>query len=289
MESGLYLQNDRLRVDIADVGQRYRKTRFDWTGNVYQVTLDGKHTFLWEEPVPDVETSTGFGLLNEFRIEGPGSVEETKPGDLCIKIGVGLIRKPDEKPYDFRYLYKNYSFDVQISKTGDSVTYHTLPVECNGFALDYKKTLRIRDNTLFLEHRVKNHGKEIRFREFNHNYMLLDRQPIGPDYHLQLDHIPPWQSEKKDYHQDGNIITWDQAPKGDFLSMGELDIPMDAYDWHLSCAAKGLAVHCRLDTHPVKLVFYGHPTVVCPEVYTGIHLKEDEEAVWIRRYDFILE
>lgn len=286
MENEICLQNDRLRVDIAAVGRRYRMTRFDWTGNVVQIMLDGKHTFLWQEKVPDVQSSTGFGMHNEFRIEGPGSVEETLPGEQCIKIGIGLIRKPDEKPYDFRHLYACEPFDVQVSHTQDSATYRTLPVMCNGFALAYEKTLRIQGNTLFLEHRMKNHGKPIRFREFNHNYLLLDGQEIGPAYRLELTHVPAWQTEQKDYVQQGDIITWDRPPADFFLSMGEMDVPLESFDWHLACAANGLSVRCHMGFKPVKFVFYGRADVVCPEVYAGIHLGEDEEAVWVRRYDF---
>ncbi len=286
-KDALRLQNHRLRADIAPPGRRYDLTRFDWTGNVAQVLLDGRHTFLGQEQPAGSPAMGGFGLQNEFRIEGPGSFEDTPAGEWCIKIGIGLVRKPDDKPYNFRQRYECRPFDVQVSQPSDDcAVYRSLLADARGFSLLYEKTVRIEDSTLTLEHRVENRGKPIRFREFSHNFLLLDNHPIGPDYRLMFSSLPPLTGEQPDFTVSGDTIAWDRTPGDYFLVSGEIDAPPDTSRWRLDCAANGLAVTCDMDFPPVRLTLYGRADVVCPEVYTGQHLEEGETAVWSRRYTF---
>lgn len=43
------ISRGRLDVEITEPGERYSGSRFDWTGFVAQITLDGKHTFCGSE------------------------------------------------------------------------------------------------------------------------------------------------------------------------------------------------------------------------------------------------
>ena len=52
-EAYIGLKSDRLLVEIAKPGTVYAGSRFDWTGFITQVYLDGKHTFCaYEDVVP---------------------------------------------------------------------------------------------------------------------------------------------------------------------------------------------------------------------------------------------
>ncbi|MBE3039355.1 MAG: hypothetical protein IMZ62_11155, partial [Chloroflexi bacterium] len=41
----ILLNSQRLEVEISTPGAAYHSTRFDWSGFITQVTLDGAHTF----------------------------------------------------------------------------------------------------------------------------------------------------------------------------------------------------------------------------------------------------
>ena len=104
----------------------YRGTRFDWSGiifslrfkgeeyynswytsidpaihnNVQRVTSDGKG-----EVVTGI-ASSGLGPSEEFLTNNKAlGYDEAKPGDTFLKIGVGILRRPDDNPYD---RYRDY-------------------------------------------------------------------------------------------------------------------------------------------------------------------------------------
>ena len=80
----------------------YRGTRFDWSGLVSRVDYAG-HTFFSEfkqEHDPRNHDDT-CGTSEEFGIESPPSFAEAKPGEPFIKIGIGVLERPDAAEYSF--------------------------------------------------------------------------------------------------------------------------------------------------------------------------------------------
>ena len=68
MEGTFTIASDRLAVEIAEPGSSlYHGTRFDHTGFIGSVVLDGKHSFTVPEQYDASRwTSNGRGLCNEF-------------------------------------------------------------------------------------------------------------------------------------------------------------------------------------------------------------------------------
>ena len=58
-DSLLKLANHRLQVEIAEPGEVYHGSRFDWTGFITQVTLDGEHTYCVPESLVPGQGSDG--------------------------------------------------------------------------------------------------------------------------------------------------------------------------------------------------------------------------------------
>src|SRR5512146_1592394 len=130
------LDTPRLKVEIAAPGMVYRRSRFDWTGFVTQVTLDGRHTFcVPEDPDPHKGTG-GIGLCSEFGIEKAVGYADARPGELFPKLGVGLLRKPGDVPYDFFHPYEiEEPFPVQVEVTADTARFTAEPLDCRGYAV----------------------------------------------------------------------------------------------------------------------------------------------------------
>jgi hypothetical protein len=87
----IVIQSDRLKVEIAEPGGVYQGTRFDWTGFITQVTLDGKHTFCVPESYQPGHGTGGIGLCNEFGNEKPIAYDDAQPGETFPKLGIGLL------------------------------------------------------------------------------------------------------------------------------------------------------------------------------------------------------
>src|SRR5580704_10201560 len=111
------IKNDKIRAKIylPDAKQGfYRATRFDWSGVIFDLEFAGHHLYKpWftstDEAVRDfVYKPDGIAVAPNSAMSGP--VEEfqkpmgydtAKPGETFLKVGVGLLRKADNDPYQF--------------------------------------------------------------------------------------------------------------------------------------------------------------------------------------------
>ena len=84
----------------------YRGARFDWAGVIPDLEYQG-HTYFgkWhnKEHDPNFHVHTA-GPVDEFV---PVGYNEAKVGETFLKIGVGMLEKPQEEKYFFATTYKN--------------------------------------------------------------------------------------------------------------------------------------------------------------------------------------
>jgi hypothetical protein len=195
----------RAQIYLPDPDQGfYRSTRFDWSGAIASLQYEG-HEFYgpWftktDPPVRDFiykdadiivgAQSAIVGPAEEFRT--PLGYATAKAGETFVKIGVGVLRKPDDGRYSG---YANY----QIADAGKwSVRTSADTVEStqevndpgSGYGYAYRKTLRLTSGKpeLVIEHSLKNLGRlAIQTRQYNHNFLVLDRKPTGPDFIISV-------------------------------------------------------------------------------------------------------
>ena len=143
----------------------YRGSRFDWGGIVGCAALNG-HTFFgeWFPRYDPLISDAVTGPAEEFR--HPTSeigYDEAKPGDPFLKIGVGVLRRIDEKPYFFGTSYPivdGGKWTVKARK--NSVTFRQEVHSTFGYAFVYEKTLTLdgKGNVLTLSHTPAQRGAE---------------------------------------------------------------------------------------------------------------------------------
>ena len=77
----------------------YRATRFDWSGQVANLEYKGHNFFgQWFDRYDPKLHDAILGPVEEFLTDGKGlGYDEVKPGESFVKIGVGAIRKPEER------------------------------------------------------------------------------------------------------------------------------------------------------------------------------------------------
>ena len=110
-----------------------------------------------------------------------------------MRIGVGAVRKPDEPAYRRFATYDivdpgKWTVDERRS---DRIEFTHELGDTGGYAYVYRKTLRLIDDTLVLEHRLENTGrKPIATSVYNHNFFTLDHQTTGPDFVVRFPFEP---------------------------------------------------------------------------------------------------
>ncbi len=179
----------------------YRSTRFDWSGAVYSLKYKG-HEFYgkwfnktdpkvinWVYRGKDIVSgpcSALYGPVDEFQT--PLGWNEAKPGGTFIKIGVGVLRRGEGNydrfaPYDILNTGK-----WTVKKESNSIEFtQELSDPNSGYAYVYRKVVRLEKGKpeLVIEQSLKNTGKKvIRSDEYNHNLVVIDKQPPGPDYNI---------------------------------------------------------------------------------------------------------
>jgi len=181
----------------------YKSTRFDWSGIIYSLQYKG-HEFYgqWFDRIdPDVinwvhqdayivsgPCSALVGPVDEFEI--PLGYDEAEAGGTFIKIGVGILRKTAER-YNRYYPYEILDSGIWSATSGnDSLEFiQELSDPKSGFAYLYRKSVRLEKDkpSMVIEHCLKNTGTRlIQSSVYNHNFIVLDKQPPGPDYTITV-------------------------------------------------------------------------------------------------------
>ena len=156
----IILKSDRLEVEIAQPGTHYNGTRFDWSGFITQVTLDGQHTFCMPESLRPGKGTGGSGLCNEFGIEKSLGYDEAPVGGAFPKLGIGLLKRPDGEPYKFMRPFEIVEeFPIIIDARQEQVTFYVEPIACMGYAARLKKTISVAGPELTIAYQLDNVGR----------------------------------------------------------------------------------------------------------------------------------
>ncbi|HYQ57771.1 MAG TPA: hypothetical protein VEP89_10535 [Draconibacterium sp.] len=190
----------------------YQGTRFDWSGIIYSLKYKGEEYYgKWYNRIdPEIYNnvqvvkpdgtgevvtgiaSSGQGPAEEFLANNMAhGFDEAKPGELFLKIGVGLLRKPDEEPYD---RYRDYEivdggiWTTEINR--DKVIFkQTLVNTGTGYGYIYTKIIRLLPvkPIMKIEHQLQNTGtRSLSGSVYDHNFFVTKNHHTGPDYRIIL-------------------------------------------------------------------------------------------------------
>ena len=278
MPENIQLHSQRLEALLSYPGCTYRGSRFDWTGFITQVTLDGQHTFCIPESLQSNTGSGGSGLCTEFGIDLPVGYDEAHPGELFPKLGIGLLRRPDNEAYSFGRTYEvAQPFPMQVETCPDQVNIRIEPIDCHGFAARLVKTIRLRENKLETTCDLHNTGqKAILTHEYAHNFVAIDRQPVGPDYRLHFPY-PVSYDEKATVSLDMLDIQGSEVGFNNPLAslyLRPLGYAQTANpQWEMTLKSNGVGLREVDDFTPMRVAVWGTFHVLSPEIFVGISLQ----------------
>ncbi|MCY7352185.1 MAG: hypothetical protein LH606_16220 [Cytophagaceae bacterium] len=275
----------------------YRGTRFDWAGVI--ASLDFKnHSYFgpWFERYDPKLHDAISGPVEEFTGLG---YETAKAGETFIKIGVGVLRKPNEPKYHFSTPYELVDAGTWTVKPGpdrvnpDRVDFTQQLTDATGYAYTYRKTLRLTPGKpeLVLEHSLKNTGNRvIETSVYNHNFLVMDRQPSGPDFVVKFPFdLRTTDSLNGKVKVQGKELIYERALKARESSYSNLQgfgSSAQDYDIRVENRKTGAGVRIRGDRPIDKLAFWTNPTNLSPEPFIKLRIEPGQETTWNLTYEF---
>jgi hypothetical protein len=290
----------RIAPPDADKGF-YRGTRFDQAGVVTSLKLSGREFYgpWFERTAPEVldyvYIPEGIAAGPDSAISGP--VEEfaplgfePKPG-LFVKIGVGVLRQPDDKPYDHYRHYEIVDGGARSTKTTkDSVTF-TQTLSGAGFGYIYEKTLRLVPGKaqMVIEHVLKNTGGiPIRTTVYDHNFLRLvpgnGGITVTVPFTLSAANPPPADLLRIA----GNSVTYlrPMADKERFsFPLTGYGATADDYDIHIT-DTRGAGVTIKGNAPLARLNLFSIDRVQAVEPYIAIDVAPGGEKLWTYTYTY---
>lgn len=290
----IHLSSRRLEVAVCAPGEEENnRFRFDRTGFVRQVTLDGGTIFCGVEPdtLPH-PPSGGAGLCSEILCKG---VDTEAPVDGWFpKFGVGLLRRPDNESYIFHRCYSCDPFEVQTENGPDSARFVTLPKPCMGYALRGEKSITVHGNVLRMEYLFENTGKrELNLTEYCHNFITLNGEKTGPAIHLEFPSARS-QAGKAGRRESSTMrgaeygfgfIGEGLDPSRITVTGGEINRSRE-FTWKLRSDTTGLSVAGTVSFAPSEVVVWSVGALVSPEVMHSFSLTPGERISYTRQWTF---
>ena len=273
----------------------YQGTRFDWSGQVASLHYKGHNWFgQWNATYDPKLHDAIMGPVEEFRTNESGlGFDEAKPGESFIRIGVGAVRRPDDKPYQS---FKTYDIvdhgKWTVKRHADRIEF-TQRLSLGGYAYVYKKTMRLEKGkpVLAIEHSLRNIGaKPIHTAQYNHNFFVMDGKPTGPDASVTFAFDPRPTLDLKDLAEiQGRKLVYlkELAPgQSTFTQIEGFGSTAKDYDLRLEHRAAGIGVHITGDQPIAKLVYWSIRSTFCPEPYISLNADPGREVRWKYTYEF---
>ncbi len=290
----------------------YKGTRFDWAGIVGKLTSGG-HTYYdqWftkQDPagadfIYDGQdlvagpASAAMGIPEEFSSDG-GTLgyADAKVGGTFVKIGVGVLRKPQEDTYSHYTHYEIVDGGKRtLSTTKTSITFtQELLDEKSGYGYLYTKTIRLvpHASQLLLEHTLKNTGmKPIDARVYDHNFLTLDHQPPGPDFIVTVPFtiIPKRPVDEELGYVSGNVIGYKKALEGKdnfTVALGGYSDKVSDYDILVQNKKLDAMVRIQADKPLESVSLWSMRAALAVEPYIKLSIAPGQETKWTYTYTY---
>jgi hypothetical protein len=274
----------------------YRGTRFDWSGVISSLEYEGHQYFgPWFECHNPLKHDGIVGPAEEFQSEAGGlGYAEASAGGTFIRIGVGVVRKPDESAYRRFGTYEVVDPGKwEIAQQRDCIEFTHEAMHEASYAYVYRKTIRLERNRprLLLQHTLKNAGtRPIESSHYNHNFFVIDGQPAGPDFSIEFPfEVRPAGDLKGLAEVRGRQIVYTrELQKGQSILTGLEGFGGSAGDHRITVENRktGAGVRISGDQPLADLIFWSIRTTVCPEPYVFISVEPGKECSWESVYEF---
>ncbi len=287
----------------------YKAARFDWSGVIYSLEFQG-HNFYgpWftkgDPTVRDFSykdsdivvglASAMTGPAEEF--QKPLGYDTAKAGGTFVKVGVGVLRKPDDTAYNFGKSFELVdSGKWKIASGADFVTFtQTINDAESGYGYLYTKTIRLTNgkSQMTIEHSLRNTGRlPIVTNVYDHNFLVLDGMGPGPDYTITVPfEIKPTRAPNADFAEvRGTQAVYKKAVENqDRVAFGLQGFGSDAkdYDFRIEHRKAGVGMRITGDRPLSNASVWSIRSVLAVEPFIDIAADPGKEFTWKYTYDY---
>jgi hypothetical protein len=305
------LTNGTLRVKLylPDAANGfYRASRFDWSGMIQSVEYAGHrfygpwfqrtdpkvHDFIYQgAEIVAGPCTAATGPAEEFTDLG---YDEAKAGGTFLKIGIGVLRRPDDKPYDHFHLYEVVDPGKwKVNTTSTSVEFiQQVNDPATGYGYEYHKTVRLAASgpEMTIEHSFRNTGKKpISSRVYNHNFLVIDGLAPGPDINISVPFniVSPNPPEAALAEIRGKEIVYRKTLEGQervTADMNGFGRAVSDYDVTIRNTRSGAGVRVTADRPLAKLALWSIRAVLSAEPFVDFAVKPGETYTWKLNYQY---
>ena len=275
----------------------YRGTRFDWAGVIPSLEYKGHNYFgVWFDKYDPKLHDAITGPVEEFYFKDAAlGYAEAKAGGTFVRIGVGVLRKPEEPKFDRFHTYEIVDGGKwTVNAHRESIDFHhRLADKASGYAYDYHKTVRLLSGKpeMEIEHTLKNTGsKPIETDVYNHNFFVIDGQQTGPDLSVTFPFDPKSTRDMGGMAElRGRELAYTRIVGHDEHVMTEIEGFGSAagdHSFKVENRKTGAGVRVSGD-HPMsRLLFWCGWKVLSPENYVTMKIEPGKEFRWTVRYEF---
>lgn len=288
MDNCIQIGTKSLKAWIAKPGLKYDRSRFDWTGFIPQVSLNGNTFCTPEEAAWHPNGTGGEGLCNEFKADDIVMGADDSD-NLFLKPGVGLLERPNKEPYDISVAYNVVKpFPCTFNHGDNYIDFHTDDIPFKGISYKTDKHICVIDNMLIITTGVTNTcEKHIELNEYNHNFLSINDNGA---------HSQAFLSMYKDYYNSVETpglvmkeesISFTEEIKGSFMIYCDSPVADSPLRWELRDEKAGLAVQEWGDFDVTRYLVWGGPHTITPEVYGCFRIPPGQKRTWTRLWKFI--
>jgi hypothetical protein len=292
----------KTKLYLPDVEKGYyRATRFDWSGVIPSLEYEGHQYFgVWNQSPYNPKLNDAIqGPVQEF---SPLGYADAKVGESFVKIGVGALKKIEERSYRYAFTYEIANPGTwTVTKKKDRITFTQELNDASGYSYLYSKTILLAKGKplMVLEHKLKNTGKKpITTSVYDHNFFVIDNEPTGPNMKMSF----PFEAKAEDKGNGslkgfgtianirGKSIIYERTlNKGEQVySSGLHGFRNLAEDYNIIAEniKTGAGVKITSDQVLEKLVYWACPTTACAEPYIKLNVEPGQEISWKYNYEF---
>ncbi|MCP3930112.1 MAG: hypothetical protein GY705_13545 [Bacteroidetes bacterium] len=296
----LMISNDevKMKVYLPDTEKGlYRGTRFDWSGVIGSVQYKGHEYFGYWKKTHDPFFHEDLSGPVEGYIEPGLGYEEATSGGKFIRIGVGILEKPEEVAYQMVKTYNILDHGKWIINHGPDWIEFTHEIASDfGYSYIYTKKISLTmDKPGFkLEHNLKNTGtKLIETDQFNHNFFMIDGERSGTAFQLSFPFAVSTEDDLKGYMkiEDRDLFFINDIKKDDPIFLNLKGYGEKAADHKVTVKNKksGAGVTFTVDKPLHRIAFWACETTLSPENFIFISVPPGEEENWVSEYGLFVE
>lgn len=253
--------------------------RFDTSARIDSVQSDGEE-FLARE-----------GLVDEFNqrwLPPPGYDEAPSPGNLFLKIGVGLLRRTRITPYRFwdPYPLITSAKTELVSRDDRSVVFEQVMPPSGTGGYRYRKSYVVSPEKKRVEiaYELANLGsQEIEIDQYNHNWLVLSPASPSTPWTIRTPLIPGPRSLLHCQVSPGELMFHAVPQEVIYFTFAQNNSPSTSSTF-VSDGRKRISITCHFSASRFSVFTQGN--LLAPEIFAHFRIPPGGTANWRRVYVF---